>query len=235
MEKDEIIRKIKGLLAKAADREDDIESQNALLMAKKWMIKYQIKKSDLDDKKVQSLKIKEFDSSGIDWWEIILASIISENFRVRAYTMKDTDEKGLKNALYFYGLKNDLDYAKKMFKMAHDNLNYFLVIHRHKIRHLSVPQQLQSCNDYLSGYLNGLKDKFEEQSQIIHSKASYDLALLIGVPPFVQECFSLKTRGFKHSLLKLPLIENQVTYQAGYLQAEALVLEKSALLPKEAL
>ena len=230
MEKQEIIRKIKSLLATAADHKADAESHSALLLARKWMLKYQIQKSDLEDESIHSLLVGNFETG--DWWKEVLAAIIAENFRVRAYYCDPSGQKETVQ-LYFYGLQKDLNYAKKIFELACDSLCFFLQDYQNTIQTLSPSDYLQSSNDYLSGFLGGLQEKFKHQHQLTVAKASTELALVVSVPPLVEKHFVVEIQ--QQAILKLPKIENRKTYSRGYEQASRMILDVNLQLSQEVL
>lgn len=217
MKNEEIIRKIKGLLAKAEDHADDAESQNALLMAKKWMIKHHIKKEDLEDVEIASREIRHF--KVFEWWEELLASLIAEHFRVRAYYQW----QGEMPTLYFYGLTKDLEYAQDVFELSYSSLCFFTAHHLSQKKCLSKGEFRQSKDDYISGFLKALSDKFNLQYQVIEKQASSNLLVLVGVPPQVQQNFWTMTQTFNQSQVQLPEVVSLETYKKAY--QEALTLD----------
>jgi Protein of unknown function (DUF2786). len=217
MKNEEIIRKIKGLLAKAEDHADDAESQNALLMAKKWMIKHHIKKEDLEDVEICSLEIRHF--KVFEWWEELLASLIAEHFRVRAYYQW----QGEMPTLYFYGLTKDLEYAQDVFDLSYSSLCFFTAHHLSQKKCLSKGEFRQSKDDYISGFLKALSDKFNLQYQVIEKQASSNLLILVGVPPQVQQNFRTMTQTFNQAPVQLPEVVSLETYKKAY--QEALTLD----------
>jgi len=229
LEKEVVIRKIKGLLAKAEDQRDDAESQNALVMAKKWMLKYHIQEEDLRDSEMCAQFVRHFER--FEWWEELLAGLIAEHFRVRAYYQW---EKNIPS-LYFYGLRRDLEYAKEMFELAYASVCFFTANHLSKQQHLSKKVQRSSQDDYISGFLRALQEKFQRQNQVVQSHASRELMLVLGVPVQVQEAFQTLTQSFQASCVKLPEVSDLHTYKKAYHDALTLDWEMSRLLLEEVL
>lgn len=112
-----IIKKIKGLLAISRDQKNDEESQSAFLLAQKLMLQYSIDKFEVEDYELSS-EMDTIDEESVTifkklyWWERILASIISENFRVKNYLKNGFSGKQKKRKIVFYGHGRDLELSK---------------------------------------------------------------------------------------------------------------------------
>jgi Protein of unknown function (DUF2786). len=222
MEQEIIIRKIKGLLAKAEDKANDEECQAALVMAKRWMVKYHITRSDLVDHELGEKVIREFEN--FEWWEEILGALIAQEFRVRAF-YKLSQGNTPQTSLYYYGLLKDLTYAHSVFNLAYEGMGTFIHLHQKKLIHLDKIQQKQSINDYISGFLHGLQEKFMKQSTQIKAIASKELMLVLDVPKQVQEQFTIKSQNYQANCLKLPEVKDLSTYQKGKQDSELMTLD----------
>lgn len=101
---------------------------------------------------------KVFTSEGktLKWWEKILSGIIGDNFRCVAYYRRN------RPSVYFIGLKGDVEVAKEVFC-------YAVIVIKHlssqyvKANKAFYGDGRRLKNDYIVGFLNGLRDKFAAQ------------------------------------------------------------------------
>jgi hypothetical protein len=157
------MNKVKRALALAKDNPNDNEGQTALAMAQRLMIKHDISMSEvslesLNEKKTK--KVKATDHKRISWWERRLAGIITDNFR--CYYWWNTWER--KSVITFMGLEKDVELAKEVYNLAVEAVKYYskrFIKENDLSGNATMTRQYK--NDYIAGFLSGLKEKFNEQ------------------------------------------------------------------------
>jgi hypothetical protein len=161
---EDIITKIKGCLALANDGADSDESDTAMLLAQKMMMKYNLSINDIDyDNKPIRKNVMEGDGTEytkLQWWMKSLALIIADNFR--CYTFTRSFNKRTK--ITFLGLEQDIAVCKAIYEFA------LIKIKFHSDNYIKKRgiggnrgTTIAVKNDYIAGYLQGLKAKFKEQ------------------------------------------------------------------------
>lgn len=230
-----IIEKIKGLLALANDHKNDEECQTAFIMAQKLMIKYDISSSQVEETKENNEEIEKSVVTvykTLFWWERMLASIISKNFRVTNYTewIIKKGEKRKKRRVMFLGYEKDVALAKEMYILAYDVLTHYTknFVEQHytdtnEKRNRGNTERLK--NSYIQGFLNGLKEKFEDQ--ISEMREEYGLVLL--TPVKVQEAYDKKFEGKPGLPLTIPSIEERKAYEQGFHDGKKVDYTKSTI------
>lgn len=208
---EKIINKIRNLMELANDKNDE-ESQSALLLAQKLMAKHKVEEKDLQDlKSVQEvLESNLFDyRSKVPWHELKLAYIISNNFLVQAFTSKkfshwSTKAKAMHNeTIVFVGFPEDVELAESLYNLAleamlHHNWKYIARYYDGIARDRKLTNNLKKS--YLTGFLNGLDDKFEEQRKYLQKSTALVIQTPKEVDAYMQEKYGkLKTREIKTS------------------------------------
>lgn len=168
MSKEKIVKRIQKLLALAADNANANESQNALLMAQKMMIEEGLTEADVSTEsggheaaKKEAYTKPFTDYKKMDFWEGQLAMIIAENFRCFCWFNSDFKIEGKR--LMFVGLKDDVDLAFEVFKFASRSIEYHVKEFVNELKGYGEKVTAGHKNEYILGYLNGLRDKFKEQ------------------------------------------------------------------------
>jgi hypothetical protein len=201
-----LLEKIRKMLNKAdpAKNPSAEEAQSAMLLAQEFMARHGITMEDVqtEDEPVK----KEVVDTNIDdyhvlpWWENDLANLIAKNFRCINYrNYRSTYRGGSSRRIYrhcFVGLKEDVEIAREVFLFAvaaaksqlsafcKDWLNSSL-----GWGYASVPASVK--NDYMLGFIQGLRDKFQEQV----NKNNWGLILV--KDQAVTEYYEDKSKGFK--------------------------------------
>jgi uncharacterized protein DUF2786 len=173
MNEENVLNKIKKLLTMASRSENEGESQNAMLMAQKLMAKHGIEQSEAERfnqkpvKEVIDLSIEK--QIRIIWWKKQLAAVVSDNFRCKVYHYshqnydETNDRVRYEVTLRFIGLKEDIQIAQSVYAYAVAEIQYsadrYMKIMRQKFR--ITPKGLR--NDYLRGFITGLRQKFKDQ------------------------------------------------------------------------
>jgi Protein of unknown function (DUF2786) len=158
-----VIKKIQKALALANDnKKNPEESETAMLMAQKLMAKYQLSMNDVEvaDDSKQAIEGDGTDYTRLQWWMKIVANIIADNFKCYCYLR--TSNK--KSKIIFLGLEHDVEICKMVYKFALSSIKYQA---DNYIRRSGVngdrAYTVAVKNDYIAGYIQGLKDKFKEQ------------------------------------------------------------------------
>lgn len=235
---DAIIRKVKGLMAIANDAADDDEAQSAFLLAQKLMLKHNIEQSTIEDadKKEDIVQGQASAYKTVFWYEKLLASIVSENFRVKGYvSMKRTNKhEKFKSAITFFGLAQDVKIAKEIFVLASEAIvlyakryidNYYMRTGKPRTH----KQTADLKNSYMRGFLSGLENKLDEQRFSLQE----EFGLILLTPKVVEDEYAtLRFQGASN--VSTPCIEETAAYQAGYSEGEQIDYTKSTIGDKEA-
>ena len=159
MTKENILSKVKKLLAVAEGSNFEQESQNAMLKAQEFMLKYNLTMEDIEIKEDKKEVTDEtaMQTSRMPWYWKNLMMVIGENFRCQPYT-----SKGRISRACFIGLKEDVKLVKEVFTYAINTVetcakNYTAKYKRPGLNTTGIK------NDYITGFINGLRDKFKEQ------------------------------------------------------------------------
>ena len=126
---DKIIEKIRNLLELAEDGAHDEESQTALLMAQKLMLKYKISQNQLSDVKPNEIMLKSLSFyKRVYWWEKLLVRVIADNFRVMFYLQSNRlpHQSGIQRKVVLMGYEEDVELAYEMFHLAANAMKYFV-------------------------------------------------------------------------------------------------------------
>lgn len=160
-----IIEKIKSTL-NLANAKDDHESHTAMLLAQSMMAKYGIVMDDViaqDGEAVhKSKEIMEMYATKpqkLQWWQKQLSLVVADNFR--CYTFYRSI-RGM-SRIVFVGLKEDTQIAREVLLYAQDSINYLSVAYLNKRGVEGLTERTKVRNDYITGFIVGLKEKFLEQ------------------------------------------------------------------------
>lgn len=174
---DIIINKIKKLLALAGNNPSEQEAQAAYAKAQALMAQYSIELSEESGKEIEivAMPCKHSNNNG---YRKPLASVIADNFRVKAFVSNGT--------IMFFGTKMDVEIAVEIF-------NHAYAYSRH--RGLQVEYEARKvgecakglANNYWAGFIAGLKAILDEQCK----------ALMIVTPKEVEDVWEEKVKGMK--------------------------------------
>lgn len=229
---EKILDKIRNLLTLAEDGGNDDESQTALLIAQKLMLKYKISQNDLNEGGRQEIIIKSLSVyKRIYWWEKILVKIIAENFRVMFYIQSNRlpHQTSVQRKLVLMGYPEDVELAYEVFHLAAEAMRHFasLTIQTNKSDKLSTATLRKS---YYQGFLDGLDSKFQAQREAL-AKENEKYALIVQTPQEVKDKFNEEIKGslaFKRPEL---LIHNQA-YNEGYDKGQTMDFETKKIEEK---
>lgn len=227
-----IIRKVKGLLAVAEDNANEDEAQSAFLMAQQLMIKYNIEIKEIEGTS-DELVIEKGQGTAyktLQWYERLLASIISENFRVKNYLSGIRDKGRTKRAIMFLGAEKDVQLAKEMYILAYAALDFYTKRHvetyyseQEVKRNLKLTNQIKKS--YMAGFLVGLKNRFEEQRADLQK----EYGLMILTPKEVEDAYASMLEGSRPVKYKAPNISRDLSYEQGYKDGTSIDYTKTTI------
>ena len=210
MNKAEVIEKVKKILAVAENNPFPEEAQTALLKAQKFMLENGLSMLDVEFKNKKEVKEVTdktiYESTRMSWYHKNLLVIIGDNFKCQSYT--STRRSGTKAC--FIGLKQDVELAKEVYMCAVNTLEFCSknYVSRHKKPGTNATR---IKNDFMLGFIKGLKDKFKEQVKV------NNFALMLIKDNAVIEAIKMKKL---HKVQGSPIRVNndQSAKQAGYTQ-----------------
>ena len=184
VEKDDVIRKIKKLMALAEDTSaSDQEIQLAIYRANKLRIKYKIEEIDLFDKKgsLEDVVSIQLEHTGVGYIHWVL-NVLAKYFQCETSCAGKINKNDAK--FYIIGLQSDVDVCVSVAECVVYYLN-------------SMLKDIQECyvgdvdfrifkKDYCKGFANGLKQQLEQSLIEMNLQPKYELAV-VGVPAVVKE------------------------------------------------
>lgn len=196
MSSQKIVDKIRNLLELAEDGKNDEESQTALLMAQKLMLKYRLTQQDIVETTSQEVIVKSLSKyKKIFWWEKILATIIADNFRVLHYLQSNKlpHQKTTQHKIMLMGLEEDVLLAYETYHFATKAMKYYMKHHLDAEANGEIERK-ELRKSYMQGFMDGLADKFSQQKEQLQ-KENEAYALVVKVPDSVQEKFKQQVTG----------------------------------------
>ncbi|XJS11617.1 DUF2786 domain-containing protein [Aerococcaceae bacterium WGS1372] len=194
---DKILDKIRNLLSLAEDGGNDEESQTALLMAQKLMLKHKISQDELNEGGRQEIVIKSLSVyKRLYWWEKILVKIIAENFRVMFYVQSNRlpHQKSVQRKLVLMGYPEDVELAYEVFYLAAESMKHYAGVHIKENTQDTSKGQAHVRKSYYQGFMDGLQHKFAKQREEM-ADANEKYALIIQVPQDVVDKFNQEING----------------------------------------
>ncbi|MBL1227248.1 DUF2786 domain-containing protein [Enterococcus sp. BWR-S5] len=236
---DEIVKKIRGLLAISKDKHDDGECQSAFLLAQKLRMKYDISKEDIHDPELDKEPINQESitvSKKLFWWEKSLALIIAENFRLKVFVSGEVlpgNQRRTKQ-LKFIGNQSDLELGKELYILAYEALIFYskkfvdsYYEENHLKRNRYFTESLKSS--YITGFLNGLESRFEEQ----RAQLTEEYGLMVIIPKEVEEAYDDFFNNFDgetgSNTYNEPNPEISEAYYKGVSEGESIDFTKSSI------
>jgi hypothetical protein len=165
-EREKIMEKVRKILAKAGNNPSAEEAETALLMAQRIMAEHGFEMTDIEageePTKKEVLDESITNKGRHSWWEKQLSAIIADNFRCKMYSLLIPGGTIIK----LIGLKEDVILAKELISygkavIAGQARDYVSGAkwRNHRVNGAGIK------NDYITGFLNGLKEKFKKQVQ----------------------------------------------------------------------
>ena len=221
-----VIFKIQNLLELAYDAPNDEEGQTALLMAQKLMVKHNLSVSDI---KAHHMNDNIGETVGhweyrMVWWKEKLAAILGENFRCKTIRRRLV-EKGI-TQMIFFGYDTDAELCTKVYEGALLYLDYRL---KQLFPTVSKARWKDYKKSYLLGFLDGLDQRFKNQTQ-----SSEEFALMVQVPAEVLEEQARQMGNLKNRTVKVQLQEMDVeAFYQGLTHAKTSKLMSEELLKEK--
>ncbi|WNU95488.1 DUF2786 domain-containing protein [Streptococcus sp. DTU_2020_1000888_1_SI_GRL_NUU_041A] len=219
---DKIILKVQNLLELAYDAPNDEEGQSALLMAQKLMVKHNLAMSDIQ--KIHKNNIGETVAASeyrMVWWKEKLAGILGANFRCKVIRQRKVDEGITK--MIFFGYDSDAEFCTKVYEGAVLYLEYRL---KRLFPTITKARWKDYKKSYLFGFLTGLNERFEKQTQ-----SSEEFALMVQVPAEVLEEQYKRMGKLNERSTKIPIQKvDMEAYSVGLEHAKETKLMTDELL-----
>lgn len=165
MIREEALEKIRKCLELSAS-DNENESQSAILMAQRLMIKYGIANSDIKEKaevkKVKTITVI-YDKARIMWYEKLLGNILADNFRCVFY-QSGNRQNG--KCCQFMGLEEDVEIVQEVYDFSLKSMKNSC---NAKIKELKINESKNNKttspfkNEYYRGFLDGLNKAFKKQ------------------------------------------------------------------------
>lgn len=157
MEQDKIINRIRKVLALTKSTYQE-EAHAALLKAQELMAQHGFTMTEIEisqenhEKEVVDMCVSKKKRNA--WYEKSLAATVGGNFRCHPYFTPGS-------GVYFIGIKEDVNIAIKVYLYA---LKTMVFLANDYVKKNSLGMSSKGIkNDYLFGFLRGLKEKFEAQ------------------------------------------------------------------------
>lgn len=181
--------RIRKLLKLAGNNPNEQEAQSALLKAQAMLLEYKIEEHELHAGEEQDVSIIQAvsDETANTAWAMELATILESNFGVVLFWRQWKNRK----RPVFFGEEDKATICKVLFEYIVPWLNKKACNYATNMRnkHGIVKGVKQ---DYIVGFLKGLRDKFQEQ---VATNESY--ALVVVVHPQVTKQYEELQKGFK--------------------------------------
>lgn len=224
VEKDDVIRKIKKLMALAEDTSaSDQEIQLAIYRANKLRIKYKVEDIDLFDKKgsqedVVSIQLEHTGIGYIHW----ILNVLAKYFQCETSYAGKINENDVK--FYIVGLRADVDVCVPVA----EGMVYYLN---------SMLKDVQKCyvgnvdfrifkKDYCKGFADGLEQQLQQSLIEMNLHPKYELAV-VGVPAVVKEWANKKIKVTKS---KSRYVTNVEAYKLGNQHGSEYEVERTDFL-----
>ncbi len=214
-----ILDKIRNLLTLAEDGGDDEESQTALLMAQKLMLKHKISQNELSEKGENEIVLRSLSVyKRLYWWEKSLIRIIAENFRSLFYIQSNRlpHQSTVQRKIVLMGYQEDVDLAYEMFYLAADTMKYYSKLHLESLDEAEFKKSSKANlrKSYYQGFMDGLQKKFNLQREaMLQEDEKY--ALVIKTPQEVVDKFNTEITG-KLSFDQPSFNRRNTAYADGY-------------------
>lgn len=229
---EKILTKIRNLLSLAESGNNDEESQTALLMAQKLMLKHKIEAQEIHPHQEQEIIIKSLSVyKRLYWWEKVLAKIISDNFRTMFYIQSNRlpNQSSVQRKIVFMGFPEDVDLSYQMFYLVADAMKYYSKLHfdHSEVGDLGNRERTNMRKAYYEGFLDGLAAKFERQKvNMVAEDQKY--ALVIKTPQAVMDRFHEEITG-RISFNQVLSSKDSNAYRSGFQKGSSVQLNQNQL------
>lgn len=198
----QMIEKVKKLMALAENNPSQEEAISAALMAQKLMAKYNIHEDDITLEEIKegditSIRTEQKHNSHLMAWRKSLACIVARNFRCKCYMLSDD--------VVFRGYKEDAQLAHDTYLMLY-NVGNKLGSQMYSSKRAEKGSGKGVYNSYVTGFLNGVYEALNKQCT----------ALLVVIPKAVEEEWEEFSKDFKQSRKTNLSSTDYEVYKKGY-------------------
>lgn len=198
--REQVIEKVKKILALAENNPNENEAIAAALKAQKLMAKFNIEKDDLGEevKEEEIDKLTCIVSGKSQKWRIELALALANNFRCKLYLVD--------GEVTFYGFKNDVKVCSEVFNSLYKiGVKLSDKAKREKRSEYGTAKGVR--NSFCSGFVKGIRSELEKQCT----------ALMIVVPKEVEDSYADMSKNMKNTTYKLSHNNfDSRAYQSGF-------------------
>lgn len=197
--KEEILEKIKGLLAlgAASRNNSDEEAKAAMLKAQQLMAKYDISAEEVEGEEEEKYSHEMCEHKWDYAYRIPLASVLAKNFRCMTYSRGKT--------IVFMGHPSDAKICKATFEYAYQFIQKRGNQIYNKRYSMGYPTK-GVFNSYANGFITGLKEAFDVQCT----------ALAIVTPPDVVSHFEELSKDWRTKKSKSIDVNDYEVYREGH-------------------
>lgn len=169
----EKVRKLLNMTTKNGATEGEV--QNALAMAQRLMVKFDIEMDSIEDKPEDDVvdEVLEEKTKTVSSNRTILVASLSEHYRCKVYKSYDR--------IRIIGTPTDVKIFKEVIEFAY---SMFIKLAAKWIEDLPRTEKTKAKNSYLLGFVKGIKRALEDNES--------EYALVIVVPEKVQEAYDGK-------------------------------------------
>lgn len=164
--REDIINRIRKLLALGKDNDNAEEATSAVLMAQRLIVKYGVSDDELDADGGAPADIIGVDTEPLvsaRAWRWHLANLIAKNFRCKTWQTKYMSAGCARKKFTFYGYEQDAQAASLAFTYLYRTGNRLANAAVRELRGKGRPVN-GAFNSYLTGFLRGLRTELEKQS-----------------------------------------------------------------------
>lgn len=205
--REQMIEKIKKILALAENNPSEEEALSAALKAHKLMIKYNIHESEVSAEEIKedivSTVSEQKHNSGLHKWRLQLAGIIAKSFRCKAY-LHGQD-------VTFRGYRDDTKVALEVYLMLY-LIGDKLGSKAYKDKLSKTGSGKGAYNSFVSGFVRGVGDAFSAQCT----------ALVVVTPTEVEEEWKSFSKSMKSTSIRLNADDAEL-YKKGYAEGKDVV------------
>lgn len=205
--RDEIIEKIRKLLALAADNPSAVEATSAALMAQKLIAEHDVEKYELYDNEIED--VVEIDSELYkgNSWAWYLGEAIADNFRCRLYRHSS---QGQGHVLKFVGYEADAQAAAivfdRLFKIGNRLGDREARLARKEYGTAKGVKGAFLVGDGTGGFVGGIRKELEKQCQ----------ALMLVVPKEVNEYMEQEHNDLRSFAIRTTSNRDRITAEHGF-------------------
>lgn len=218
---DQIVEKIKKLLALAGNNDSMEQAQAALAKAQELQAKYNISvetletESEKEDKVTESF-VESPETVSFDMKFAYLAKALASHFRVMVYLNRQTG----KSVLAVIGMKTDVDIFTQTLHFAYNAMRRLGTMYVKQMdKSLSRSEKTRRKNDYILGFIRGCHDALVRNEQ--------EKSLMVVTPDAVVKRFN--SLSLRKSGSQMSTSGDMAAYSAGYSDGKSSIGNKRAL------